>query len=183
MDEVDRNARLVRLTARRTIPAPVARVWRLWSTPRGLESWWAPEGMDLRVDRLEFRTGGRIEFSFRHRAAVEHPAWSAQLEREGHYSSQWRARGLFSEVHRHQVISWIQDIEFGEGGAEIPYAIRARFDRSPTGTRLTLAARSLRSKHWSLLGRSNLVAQLARLGAEAEKRPAKGSVPSTARNG
>lgn len=159
---------LVRLVARRTIHAPIDAVWNLWGTASGLESWWAPEGTTLRVERLEFRPGGRIEFEYLPTAALENPAWGSALESQGH-SSRWTARGMFSEVRAKQALSFVQDLEFGRGGREIPYAIRAKFEPRPNGTVVTLTARSLRTKHWALLGRGNLVGQLARLAATAER--------------
>lgn len=46
------------LTITRTLNAPRALVWRMFSDPYHLAQWWGPEGYTNRVEQLDFRTGG-----------------------------------------------------------------------------------------------------------------------------
>ena len=46
------------LTITRTLNAPRALVWKMFSDPYHLAQWWGPEGYTNRVERLDFRTGG-----------------------------------------------------------------------------------------------------------------------------
>jgi uncharacterized protein YndB with AHSA1/START domain len=41
------------ITLERTYPTTAERVWELWTTPAGLERWWAPDGFEARVAKLE----------------------------------------------------------------------------------------------------------------------------------
>ena len=50
------------LTITRTLNAPRALVWKMFSDPYHLAQWWGPEGYSNRVEKLDFRTGG----SWRH---------------------------------------------------------------------------------------------------------------------
>jgi uncharacterized protein YndB with AHSA1/START domain len=43
----------------RTLNAPRQLVWKMFSDPYHLAQWWGPEGYSNRVERLDFRTGGR----------------------------------------------------------------------------------------------------------------------------
>lgn len=43
----------------RTFNAPLELVWKMFSDPYHLAQWWGPQGYTNRVERLEFRTGGR----------------------------------------------------------------------------------------------------------------------------
>jgi uncharacterized protein YndB with AHSA1/START domain len=43
----------------RTLNAPRALVWKMFSDPYHLAQWWGPEGYSNRVEQLDFRTGGR----------------------------------------------------------------------------------------------------------------------------
>ena len=46
------------LVITRTLNAPRALVWRMFSDPYHLAQWWGPKGFSNRVEQLDFRTGG-----------------------------------------------------------------------------------------------------------------------------
>jgi uncharacterized protein YndB with AHSA1/START domain len=46
------------LVISRTLKAPRALVWKMFSDPYHLAQWWGPAGYTNRVERLDFRTGG-----------------------------------------------------------------------------------------------------------------------------
>jgi len=46
------------LVITRTLNAPRALVWKMFSDPYHLAQWWGPKGYTNRVERLDFRTGG-----------------------------------------------------------------------------------------------------------------------------
>ena len=49
----------------RTFPAPRARVYRAWTDAGDLARWYAPgDGMDLSIDALDVRVGGRFQATF-----------------------------------------------------------------------------------------------------------------------
>ena len=43
----------------RTLKAPLALVWKMFSDPYHLAQWWGPAGFTNRVDKFDFRTGGK----------------------------------------------------------------------------------------------------------------------------
>lgn len=47
------------LVITRTLKAPRALVWKMFSDPYHLAQWWGPQGYTNRVEQLDFRTGGR----------------------------------------------------------------------------------------------------------------------------
>ena len=53
---------LIRLE--RTIAASPERVWELWTTPQGIEAWWAPDGFEADVSRLDLEPGGELVYTF-----------------------------------------------------------------------------------------------------------------------
>jgi uncharacterized protein YndB with AHSA1/START domain len=38
-------------------------IWRLWTTPGGIESWWAPDGFKVKVLKLELEPGGNLVYA------------------------------------------------------------------------------------------------------------------------
>ncbi|MBI4920438.1 MAG: SRPBCC domain-containing protein [Devosia nanyangense] len=46
------------LVITRTLNAPRALIWKMFSDPYHLAQWWGPKGFTNRVEKLDFRTGG-----------------------------------------------------------------------------------------------------------------------------
>ena len=54
-----------KITLERAYPAAIDRVWELWTTRDGIESWWGPEGFEVEVRRLDLRPGGELLYAMR----------------------------------------------------------------------------------------------------------------------
>ncbi len=50
------------VTLERLFDAPLDDVWELWTTEAGIESWWGPDGFEVRVETLELRLGGALVY-------------------------------------------------------------------------------------------------------------------------
>lgn len=77
----------------RMIPAPIDRVWELWTTAAGIEQWWAPEGFRADVEELDLREGGELIYGL---TAVA-PEQIAFMEQYGLPLST-RSRKTFTEI-------------------------------------------------------------------------------------
>ncbi len=51
-----------RIKLQRVFRAPLELVWELWTTAEGIESWWGPPGFEVKVQHLELRAGGALEY-------------------------------------------------------------------------------------------------------------------------
>lgn len=47
----------------RTYPTTAEDVWELWTTPAGIESWWAPDGFTVEVEKLELEPEGELVYT------------------------------------------------------------------------------------------------------------------------
>lgn len=47
----------------RVYDAPVDRIWELWTKPEGIESWWAPDGFTVEVQKLDLKPGGELIYT------------------------------------------------------------------------------------------------------------------------
>ena len=47
------------LIVRRTIRAPIERVFAAWTEPEHVRAWWGPEGVDCSACEIDLRVGGR----------------------------------------------------------------------------------------------------------------------------
>ncbi len=58
------------LVLRRTFEASRARVFRAWITPRALEQWFRPRGMNMTVRSLDARVGGSFRFELENGSSI-----------------------------------------------------------------------------------------------------------------
>jgi uncharacterized protein YndB with AHSA1/START domain len=54
------NTARKRITLERVFDAPIQDVWDLWTTREGIESWWGPDGFEVKVRKLDLRPGGEL---------------------------------------------------------------------------------------------------------------------------
>lgn len=112
-------------TIERTFKAPPEKVWRLWTTPEGIASWWGPAakdmGFDLRVLKLDVRPGGEY--------AIEMKDAKVALVNHGHYQQVVPNR-LLTQV-------WEFDIFLAPGEKPYDVAIRIELEPAGKGTKLT----------------------------------------------
>ena len=45
--------------------APIALVWELWTSPKGVESWFGPRGFQVEVSELDLRVGGAFTYTMK----------------------------------------------------------------------------------------------------------------------
>ncbi len=57
------SAEMTDITIERTYPTSPERVWELWTTPAGIEQWWAPDRFEAKVAKLELEPGGELDHS------------------------------------------------------------------------------------------------------------------------
>lgn len=51
------------LTIRKTLDAPVELVWEAWTQTEHIVKWWAPNGMDVKVVKHQFKVGGEWKYT------------------------------------------------------------------------------------------------------------------------
>lgn len=39
------------------------KIWQLWTTPEGIESWWAPDGFTVKVEKLDLKPMGELIYT------------------------------------------------------------------------------------------------------------------------
>ena len=69
----DEEARAI--AVRRTIDAPRARVFALWTDPRHLARWWGPDGFTTTTRAFDFRPGGVWEHTMHGPDGTDYPNW------------------------------------------------------------------------------------------------------------
>jgi uncharacterized protein YndB with AHSA1/START domain len=156
------------ITLERTLRAPLERVWDLFTTKKGLESWWGPEGFSTRVKKLELRPGGELEYVM---TAVG--AEQIQFLQDRGMPLSTSTRGNFTEVTPRSRIGFTNVADFIPGVE--PYEVLERVEFHPTkvGVRLVVILEMMHNKQWTKMSELGWKGQLDRL-SEVLRRPVVG---------
>lgn len=143
-------------TIERTLKAPPEKVWKLWTTKEGIQSWWGPAakdmGYDLRVLKLDVRPGGEY--------AIEMKDAKVALVNHGHYN------GIVPNRRIEQV--WQFDIFLAPGEAPYDVAITITLEPVGQGTKLTFKQGPLATAEHTEGSRQGVMRNLTELQKVAE---------------
>jgi uncharacterized protein YndB with AHSA1/START domain len=135
-------------------------VWKLFTTKKGLESWWGPEGFSTTVQKLEVRPGGQLEYVMTATAPDQVRALKSMGMSLAH-----KTHGTYTDVVPgtllvfSQLADFVQDIE--------PYEILARIEFHPTkaGVRVFCTIDKMHDPQWTKMSELGWKSQLDRLAA------------------
>lgn len=149
------------ITLERTYPAPPEEIWELWTTAQGIESWWAPEGFSVDVERIELEPGGTLLYALT--AAGE--AQVEFLEQAG-MPLRTTSSKTFTTVDRPRRLGYRSLVDFVPGMP--PYEFLTEVELSPEGegTRVVMSMEPLHDDEWTqrlVAGRENELDNLAQM--------------------
>jgi len=145
----------------RTFKTTTKELWDLWTTRKGLESWWGPDGFTTRVFRLDLHPGGEFEYEMTATAPEQ-----VETMKKANLPLTSRAHGTYVEVTPlrrlayRTVADFIPGVEAYEVGAVIDFHV------VPQGVRLTISEDAMHDEEWtrmSEMGMSSSLDRLARL--------------------
>ena len=141
------------ITIERTYPAASARVWELWTTPAGIESWWAPDGFAVEVSELDLRPGGEL-----HYAMIATGAPQIQFMEQHGMPLRTESRKTFTEVEPERRLRYRSLVDYA--GVE-PYEQDTLVELTPTddgGTHVVMTMEPMHDDEWTqrlVAGRAN----------------------------
>jgi uncharacterized protein YndB with AHSA1/START domain len=150
--------------------APADLIWELWTTARGLEEWFAPDGFETRVSELDPRPGGHLRYTMT-ATGQEQIAFmrdiGAPLAAE--------LRKTFTEVEPPARLAYLTLVDFVPGHE--PYEHLTTVDIEPAGgrTNVVLTMDPFHDAPWtegSLAHRRNELDNLAAVIERRRTRPA-----------
>jgi uncharacterized protein YndB with AHSA1/START domain len=144
----------------RTCSATAERVWELWTTPRGIESWWAPDGFAVEVEQLDLRPGGSLVYTMTATAPEQ-----IEFMRNAGMPLSTTSRKTFTEVEPQRRLAYTSLVDFVPGVE--PYEFLTVVDLEPVedGVRIVMTVETMHDETWTerlLAGRAN---ELDNLGA------------------
>lgn len=145
----------------RTYPTSAEEVWRLWTTPDGIESWWAPDGFKVQVRTLELRPGGQLIYTMTATAPEQ-----VEFMRTAGMPLTTEARKTFTELAPPKRIAYRSLVDYVPGVE--PYEHLTVIELSPTGdgVRVVMTTEPMHDEVWTrrlTMGRENELDNLGRV--------------------
>ncbi|MGZ6142438.1 MAG: SRPBCC family protein [Myxococcales bacterium] len=147
-----------KFTLERTLKAPLADVWELWTTKEGLESWWGPDGFRTEVRKLDLRPGGE----WRYAMTATAPAQVEFMKKAG-MPLTTESHATYSEVEAQRRLGYMQVVDFVP---EVkPYDVATSVELQPVrgGVRMLINVDGMHDELWTDRARMGWESQLGRL--------------------
>jgi len=159
-----------KITLERTFRAPPREVWELWTTRKGLESWWGPEGFVTEVRRLEVSPGGKFEYEMTATGAEQ-----IEALKKANLPMRSRAHGSYKEVRAPKRLVYKTVADFIPGITPYEIATLVEFQIVPGGTRLTVIQDAMHNEEWTRMSEMGMGSSLDRLARVIENRTGRSS--------
>jgi uncharacterized protein YndB with AHSA1/START domain len=149
------------ITLERIYPADPEQIWELWTTPEGIESWWAPDGFTVEVQQLELEPGGTLLYAM----TATGDEQIAFMESAG-MPLRTVSTKTFAAIDPVRRLAYRSVVDFVPGMP--PYEFLTEIELSPedAGTRVVMRMEPLHDEEWTqrlVAGRENELENLARL--------------------
>jgi uncharacterized protein YndB with AHSA1/START domain len=145
----------------RTYPTSPEDVWQLWTTSEGIESWWAPDGFTVEVEKLDLVPGGELVYTMTATAPEQ-----IEFMRTAGLPLTTRSRKRFTEVAAPKRLAYTSLVDFVPDVP--PYEFQTDVDLEPSenGVTVTMMVEEMHDQVWTerlLTGRANELDNLARV--------------------
>lgn len=158
MNETSAPAATGRIVLERTYRARVEELWELWTTKKGLESWWGPEGFRVEVHHIEARVGGALHYEM----IADAPEQIEAMKRTGQATSH-KVKGTFTELKLHQRLAITQLIDFVAGVKPYHTTAVVEFSQSRDRVRMVITLDALHDAEWTKRAQMGWTSQLGKL--------------------
>jgi uncharacterized protein YndB with AHSA1/START domain len=148
-----------RITLERSYNARIEDVWDLWTTKKGLESWWGPEGFTTTVRILDLRPGGKFEYAM----TATGPEQVEAMKAAGLPLTS-AAHGTYTEVTPRRRLAYTTIADFIPGVK--PYEVAAQIEFVPEGSaiRIVVTEDAMHNDEWTEMSKMGMSSSLDKLG-------------------
>jgi uncharacterized protein YndB with AHSA1/START domain len=150
-----------RITLERAYDASPTDVFALWTTKDGIESWWAPDGFVVEVQKLVLEPGGELEYTM----TATSPEMVKFMTDAGMPLST-ASRKTFTEIVPGERLRYSSLVDFVPGVAPYEHDTVVELQPRAGGVRAVMTIEPLHDEEWTqrlVMGRRNELENLARL--------------------
>lgn len=145
----------------RSYAAHPERIWELWTTPAGIEVWWAPDGFTTEVDELDLRPGGLLRYTMTATAPEQ-----VEFMKQAGMPLSTESRKTFTEVSAPNRLAYLSLIDFVPGHEPYEHLTVVELTPSADGIHVVETVDPMHDDTWHqrlVAGRSNELDNLERL--------------------
>jgi uncharacterized protein YndB with AHSA1/START domain len=146
------------ITLARTYEASLEDIWSLWTTKKGLESWWGPEGFTVKVLKLDLRPEGQLLYAM----TASEPPQIEFMKRAG-MPLTTEARVTYTEVSPMQRLAYIHLVDFVPGVEAYDVATVVELHAERNRVRMVVHVNAMHSDEWTQRAISGWESQLSKL--------------------
>ena len=150
-----------KVSIERTFNAAIEEVWELWTTKDGIESWWGPDGFEVKVRKLDFRPGGELLYDM---TAIA-PEQIDFMKKAG-MPLTTPSFVTYTEVVPRKRLAFTQLADFIPNVTPYKVAMAVEFDTTQQGVRMVLTLDAMHDEYWTkmaIMGWENELDKLAKL--------------------
>ena len=149
-----------RFTMTRRFRATLNDLWALWTTAKGIESWWGPPGFAVTVQSIDLRAGGMLHYTM----TAHQPEMVAFMQANG-MPTATPAQITYAEVTPLKRLAYSHLVDFVPGVA--PYSTELAVDFSQDGAlaQMALTFQRMHDAEWSERQRMGWEQELGKLAA------------------
>ncbi|MET9029735.1 SRPBCC domain-containing protein [Nocardia sp. NPDC004168] len=143
----------------RDYPATAQAIWELWTTPAGIEKWWAPDGFTVRVDQLDLRPGGELVYTMTATAPEQ-----IEFMRSAGMPLSTESRKTFTEIDGPDRLAYTSLADFIPGVELYEFLTTVELEPTDAGVRVVMTVDAMHDDVWTqrlTQGRENELANLA----------------------
>jgi uncharacterized protein YndB with AHSA1/START domain len=147
------------ITLERTYAASPDTIWQLWTTPAGIERWWAPDGFVTEVRELDLRPGGELVYAMTATAPEQ-----VEFMRNAGMPVTTVSRKTFTEVGPPRRLAYTSLIDFVPEHEPYEHLTVVEIEPGPDGTTVVMTVAPMHEDVWTqrlVAGRENELANLA----------------------
>ena len=136
-------------------------VWALWTTKDGIESWWGPDGFEVKVRRLDFRLGGELLYAMTATAPEQ-----IEFLRKAGMPLTTESLVRYTDVVPLKRIAFTQLADFIPGVEPYEVGTTVEMETTSHGVRLILTLDAMHDEHWTrmaVMGWENELGKLAKV--------------------
>ena len=147
-----------RITIVRKYKASVRDVWDLWTTPKGIESWWGPGGFTTKVRRMDLRPGGQLLYTMSASGADQ----IAFMKNAG-MPLDIDGTIIYTEIVPHQLIAYTHLADFIPGVQPYDVATTVELRQEGQIAHMIVTFDAMHTDEWTQRATMGWESQLARL--------------------
>lgn len=147
----------------RRFRSPLADLWDLWTTARGIERWWGPPGFGVTVQSIDLRTGGSLHYTM----SAQAPEMVAYMQANG-MPVDTKAQITYAEVTPLKRLAYSHLVDFVPGVAPYSTALAVDFHSDGDQAEMQLTFQRMHDAEWTERQRKGWDLELGKLAAVLE---------------